>query len=185
MVRPIRPDDRDALHEAFLSLSEETRFRRFLRPVKELTGSELDYLTDVDHHDHEAVVAVDEAGEIVGVARYIRLADRPNEGEVAVTVRDEWQGRGVGTLVLRALIERARTEGVVAFTALCLASNRDMMILFDELGDGVRRTGAAQGAVELEIALPTDSHDRVRPALRAAARAPDLTAREPIAPAGD
>ena len=183
LVRPIAPDDRAALQAAFLSLSEETRYRRFLRPINRLGESELTHLTVVDHRDHEALVAVDEQGLIVGVARYIRLADRPDAAEVAVTVADEWQGRGVGTELLGDLIARAREEGVDRFVAMCLASNRDMLILFEELGESVRRTGTGEGAIELEIELPTEAPHLVGPALRAAARAPDLTAQRPVAEA--
>jgi RimJ/RimL family protein N-acetyltransferase len=180
-IRPIAAADRGALHRHFLSLSAETRQRRFLHPVKELTERDLTYLTEVDHHDHEALIAVDEDGEIVGVARFIRLEDRLDAAEVAVTIRDSWQGRGVGTAVLAALMTRAREEGIDSFSALCLAANRDMMILFEELGESVRRTGSAHGAIELEIVLPTEEREAIGPALRAAARAPDLAAREPLA----
>lgn len=88
-VRPIRADDRDGLQAAFRRLGPESRYRRFLTAKQELTEAELTWLTDVDHRDHEALVAVDDHGELVGVARYIRLADRPATAEVAVTVVDQ------------------------------------------------------------------------------------------------
>ena len=73
-VRQIRPDDREALRRGFERLSPESRYRRFLTPMEKLSESQLTYLTDVDHHDHEAMIAFDLAtpGEVVGVGRYVR-----------------------------------------------------------------------------------------------------------------
>jgi hypothetical protein len=68
-VRPIEPGDREALAEGFQHLSVESRYRRFLTPVKALTRLSLDYLTRLDHRDHEALIALTGGGEIVGVAR--------------------------------------------------------------------------------------------------------------------
>jgi RimJ/RimL family protein N-acetyltransferase len=175
-VRPIRADDRDALHAAFHKLGPESRYRRFLTAKEELTERELTWLTDVDHRDHEALVAVDDQGELIGVARYIRLADRPATAEVAVTVADEWHGRGIGTALLTRLMARAEEEEIETFVASCLGTNRDMIVLFRELGQSIRRTGGGAGVVELEIRLPTDAKHLLSPALRAAATAPTLTA---------
>ena len=81
--------------------------------MPELSEAMVRYLTDVDHHDHEAVVALDAAtDEGVGVARYVRDPERPTRAEAAVTVTDDWQGRGLGTLLLELLAVRAREEGV-------------------------------------------------------------------------
>src|SRR5215218_1571067 len=73
-VRPIGPGDRDALVAAFDRLSPESRYRRFFGPVNELSPQVLDYLSRVDHVDHEALVALDDEGAIVAVARYVRTA---------------------------------------------------------------------------------------------------------------
>jgi RimJ/RimL family protein N-acetyltransferase len=175
-VRPIRGDDRDALQGAFRRLSPSSRYRRFLTAKEHLTESELTRLTEVDHRDHEALVVTDDERNLVGVARYIRLDERPAAAEVAVTVVDEWQGRGIGTALLTRLIERAEEAGIETFVASCLATNKDMIVLFRELGQSVRRTGLGAGVLELEIELPTDASHLVRPALRAAATAPTLTA---------
>jgi GNAT superfamily N-acetyltransferase len=76
------------------------------------------YLTEVDHHDHEAIVALDEeSGEGIGVARYVRTRERPEVAEVAVTVVDDWQGRGLGTRLLEVVSARAREEDIRSFTA--------------------------------------------------------------------
>jgi RimJ/RimL family protein N-acetyltransferase len=169
-IRPIGADDKSALVDAFRHLSERSVYRRFLAPVKRLTESELAYLTELDHSDHEALVALLETGEIVGVARYVRQSAAPERAEVAVTVTDEWQGRGVGTTLLHLLARRATENGVQQFTGVCLAENREMLQLFDELGPTTRHPGEGE-VTEVEVTLPTTATHAIRPALRAAARA--------------
>jgi len=108
-------------------LSTRSRRLRFLSPKKELSSAELGYFTDVDHHDHEALGALDHAdGRGVGIARYIRDAADPQAAELAVTVIDDWQGRGLGTELMAQLSERARSEGIRRFTALVAADNPAM-----------------------------------------------------------
>jgi hypothetical protein len=77
-IRPISADDRELLRSGFEDLSEHSRYMRFQAPMASLSDKQLAYLTDVDHHDHEALVALASApGEpdIVGVARFIRVHD--------------------------------------------------------------------------------------------------------------
>jgi acetyltransferase len=152
-VRPIRPDDRVLLERGLEALSEESRYRRFLHPVKRLGERELDYLTRVDHTDHEALVALGPHGtEPVGVARYVRLDD-PESAEVAIAVVDAWQGKGVGTVLLHELVERARAAGVRRFSAICLADNAAVIDLLGRLGS-TRVDHPEPGLAELTIDLP-------------------------------
>ena len=170
VVRPVRPDDRALLLAGFERLGPDSRYKRFLAPMPELTDDVVAYLTSVDHHDHEALAAIDPAtGEGVGVARFVRLAERPDTAEAAVTVIDDWQGRGVGTILLGLLAERARAEGIVRFTALLLAENRDMLELLEALGS-VRVIDRELGTVEIEAELPAKSAGaELSQALRASA----------------
>jgi len=87
------------------------------------------------------------------VARLVRSHNDPQAAEVAVTVADDLQGRGLGTALLGFLADRARAEGIRRFTALILASNREMLDLLEDLGP-VRILERASGTIELEIALP-------------------------------
>jgi RimJ/RimL family protein N-acetyltransferase len=169
-IRPIEPDDKDALARGFDRLSERSRYRRFLSPRGPLTDAELRYLTEVDHHDHEALVAVEpETGEGVGVARFVRSNEDPKLAELAVAVADDWQGHGVGSLLAAELAKRAREEGITCFTALALAENDAMLGILQELGDV--RTGRTElGTVELAVDLPDDGISRLRRLLRAVAR---------------
>lgn len=121
LIRAIRPQDKPALVKAFEGLSEETRERRFFAPIKHLTTADLHYFTEVDHTDHEALVAIAANGQLIGVARYIGWPEKPTMAEVAVVVADDWQGRGIGSSLLTRLTLRARAAGVKAFTATCLS----------------------------------------------------------------
>jgi RimJ/RimL family protein N-acetyltransferase len=171
LIRPIRPDDREELAAGVRRLSPESRYRRFFTPTNELSASELSYLTEVDHHDHEALVALEPAsGHGIGVARFVRSADDPEVAEVAVAVADSWQNRGVATALLGRLTERAREEGVRRFSAEILADNRPMLELIEELGDVTTRH-LDHGSVRIELELPPEGLGAaLRESLRAAAR---------------
>jgi GNAT superfamily N-acetyltransferase len=171
LVRPIGPEDRAELAAGIERLSPESRYRRFLTPTSQLSESQLRYLTDVDHHDHEALVAIEPGTDHgIGVARFVRSADDPERAEVAVAVADSWQGRGVATALLDRLTQRAREEGVRWFSAEILADNRPMLELIEELGDVTTR-GVENGSLEVEVELPPEGLGAtMRQTLRAAAR---------------
>ena len=157
LIRPIEPADRDQLAAEFERLSPESRYRRFFGPVKELSARDLDHLTQVDHHDHEALVALEEGtGRGVGVARYVRT--RADEAEPAVVVADDWQGRGVGRRLLERLSQRAREEGIARFRASVLAQNRDAIALMHQLG----RTETAHLGRELEVTVELTAPEAAR-----------------------
>src|SRR4051794_23445633 len=121
-IRPIEPEDRGRLATAFDELSDQSRYQRFLSPMRRLSAAQLDYLSDVDHRDHEALVALDHnAARLVGVARYVRTDT--TVAEPAVAVVDDWQRRGVGTALLERLVDRAIEEGVTTFAGHVLAEN--------------------------------------------------------------
>jgi RimJ/RimL family protein N-acetyltransferase len=171
LVRPIRPDDREELAAGMRRLSPESRYRRFLTPTNELSASELSYLTEVDHHDHEALVALEpDSLHGIGVARFVRSRQDPELAEVAVAVADSWQNRGVATALLGRLTQRAREEGVHRFSAEILADNQPMLGLIDELGDVTMRN-LDGGSFQIELELPAEGIGAgLRESLRAAAR---------------
>jgi GNAT superfamily N-acetyltransferase len=162
-IRQGRSSDEELLLRGFARLSPESRYRRFLAPTPELTGQMVRRLTEIDHHEHEAMIALDDrTGEGVGVARYVRDPERPDTAEVAVTVIDDWQGRGLGTLLLDVISARAREEGITVFTALMLATNEEMMDLLERL-DPVRIVDRELGRVQIEVQIPERG---VAPALK-------------------
>lgn len=169
VVRPIEPSDRDALRDAFDRLSLESRYERFLSPLDHMSTAMLRYFTEVDHHDHEALVAFDpDSDHLVGVARYVREED-PQVAEAAVTVADEWQGRGLGTALLHEIAERARQEGVERFTAYVLARNDDMIDMLFRLGPA-KVVDRHHGTVQIEAELPPAGvSDQLRGLLKLAA----------------
>jgi GNAT superfamily N-acetyltransferase len=155
-VRQGSSSDKELLLRGFDRLSAESRYRRFLAPMPELTETMVQYLTQVDHHDHESMIAVDdETGEGIGVARYVRLSEHPDVAELAVTVIDAWHGRGVGGLLLEVIGARAREEGITSFTALMLATNWEMMEMLGHLGP-VEVIERSSGTVEIKAPIPED-----------------------------
>jgi RimJ/RimL family protein N-acetyltransferase len=157
VIRPVGSADAPLLADGFARLSPESRRLRFLRRKDELTPAELRYFTDVDHHHHEALGALDHTGgRGVGIARYVRDTGDPHSAEIAVTVADDWQGRGLGAELLAQLSGRARAEGIRRFTALVSAENVAMTALLRRLcADPVHRE---HGTVEWEITLvPSES----------------------------
>jgi RimJ/RimL family protein N-acetyltransferase len=122
LIREIRASDKGPLAASHARLSERSRLRRFLGPKPRLTSSDLRYLTEVDGVHHFAVVAL-VGGEIVGVARWVRLVDDPTEAEAAVVVGDALQRRGLGKLLARVLADAARSRGVHRIRASILSYN--------------------------------------------------------------
>ena len=105
-----------------------------------------------EHHDHEAIGALSTADKRgVGIARYVRDADAPQAAEIAVTVVDDWQGRGLGTELLSRLSDRAGQAGIHRFTALVAAENVAATWLARKLGACLADRGP--GTVEHEVAL--------------------------------
>ncbi|HEX6389587.1 MAG TPA: GNAT family N-acetyltransferase [Solirubrobacteraceae bacterium] len=168
-VRPIEPADKELLRAGFERLSMESRYRRFFSPLPRLSSAQLRYLTEVDHRDHEALTAVDPAtGDLLAVARYVRSEEEPHVAEVAVTVIDDWQGRGLGGALQDALADRAREEGIDTFSAVVQADNAASLRMLEGLGDHV--LSSEGNTVELRIALPErGAGERWQDVMRAAA----------------
>jgi RimJ/RimL family protein N-acetyltransferase len=174
LVRALRPDDGPGLVEAYEQLSETSRYRRFFTVKPHLSERSLALLTSVDHRDHEALVAVEPgSGQLVGVARFIRNPREPDQAEVAVTVIDSWQRRGLSTTLLCTLAQRAAQEGIRHFTAEILAENRPMLTLAHQLGNA--ETTYHGSTVSALIDLPAagqvrasghDGYDLLRAAAR-------------------
>ena len=140
-VRPLEPGDREGLAAAVGRLSPETRYLRFATPNTHLTNRELDFLLDVDHHRGEAILATDpQTGRGIAVVRYVEVPGEPGVVEIAATVADDWQGRGLGLALLAQLAQRARKEGHSALRASVLATNRRSIAMLIRAGFAPRKT---------------------------------------------
>jgi GNAT superfamily N-acetyltransferase len=142
--------DAELLFGLFHRMSPTSRYRRYLTPKPTLTGRELEHLTAIDHVAHEAIAAIDRRdGSLVGVSRYATVSGRPGVADVAVEVADELQNLGIGTLLTRLVISRARENGMTLLAATTLWENRPARALLRTLGF---RTCASDGG-EIELAL--------------------------------
>lgn len=152
IVRPIRPADAPLLVDAFDRLSAMSRYNRFLGGKSRLTAADLHRLTVVDHHDHEALIAISGDQRAVGVARYIRT-DAEARAEVAVTVVDAWHRRGLAHVLIDRLTERARAEGIRAFTALIGDDNDAALALLRNFHGHVAVVERSFGVTEYALDL--------------------------------
>ena len=150
LIRAIRPDDKALLARGMASLSPQSARLRFLAPKNHLTLAELRYLTEVDHVDHYALVAVlaDDPTTMAGVGRWVRDAEHPDAAEVAVVVGDCLQGQGLGSALGEALADAARARGVARFTAIMLPENTAAQRLFARIS-GRLCTRVSDGTYEL------------------------------------
>ncbi|HEU5034583.1 MAG TPA: GNAT family N-acetyltransferase [Mycobacteriales bacterium] len=130
-LRPIRPDDADALVALHARLSDQTRYYRFFGAYPQIPPRDLERFTVVDYDRRLAIVAALGA-DLIGVARYDRTA--PGQAEVAFVIEDVHQGRGLGPLLLEHLAAAARERGVVRFDADVLPTNRRMLRVFLDAG---------------------------------------------------
>ncbi|HEY3943989.1 MAG TPA: GNAT family N-acetyltransferase [Solirubrobacteraceae bacterium] len=113
LLRPLDSSDRERIVAAFDRLSEESRYRRFFAPLLQLSDRSLEYLTDIDHSDHEGIIALDPGtDELIGVARYVRGEPGSDRAEAAVVVADDWQHVGLGRALLERLVARAHVEDI-------------------------------------------------------------------------
>jgi RimJ/RimL family protein N-acetyltransferase len=138
-IRPIRATDAACLSDAWARSSPESRRRRMNGTLAALRPAELRYLTEVDHHDHEALVAIDsDTGRLVGVMRYIRSLNHPQEAELAALVVDDWQRRGVATALLAQLSAHALADGIERYRAIVSPENTPAIAALRRLGATAR-----------------------------------------------
>jgi len=154
-IRPIRPDD-EAREQAFVhGLSNEARYFRFLDSLRDLTPQMLAHFTHIDYHNHLALIAVTGSGPEavqIAVARYVVDPD-PRACEFAIVVADGWQGRGLATLLMQALMDAARARGVRRMYGDVLASNHKMLALTRRLGFAAHRHPDDPGIYRVEREL--------------------------------
>ena len=142
------------LTDGLRRLSDESVHRRFLTPKRSFSRAELRYLTEVDGRDHVALVAEHPSGPVrrlIAVARFVRLAEDPHAAEAAITVGDDWQGRGLGSLLSEQLAAEARGVGIRRFTATMAANNVPAHRLMARLTDHLEQHHVGSGVDELVL----------------------------------
>jgi RimJ/RimL family protein N-acetyltransferase len=157
-IRAIRPDDKARIVEAFKNLESESVYTRFFRHKSELTDEELRTATEVDFENTVALVVTipaDGGSEtIIGAGRYV-LYDPPNtlrSAEIAFTVEEDYQGRGIASRILRHLIHIAQKKGVSQFEAEVLPENRAMLAVFVRSGLPTKQS-FEEGAIHVTLTL--------------------------------
>jgi len=167
LLRMVRADDKELLREGFERLSEQTRYLRFHGVKNELTEAELRYLTELDGVKHFAIGAarVDADGHEhgLGIARLVQLPSEPGVGEAAITVADEAQGKGLGTLLFTRLVTAAAERGITQIRSYVLGSNVAMQELMKRLAPSIGadvNVHIDAGVMTIEIPLP--HHERPR-----------------------
>jgi len=139
-IRPMHPTDEPRVKALIYALSQQTIYYRFMSHLKRVPQRQIQNFVYVDHRNDVAIcVTVPEAWgeEIIAIGRYY-LDPRTNRAEVAFVVRDEWQGRGLGSFLLRYLATIARRNGVAGFTAEVLTENRAMQAVMHKTPFKVR-----------------------------------------------
>lgn len=157
VVRPLRPEDQTQIHDGFEHLSNETKHRRFLAVMKRLPPLHEHAITHVDGRNHLAwgIGVRDRDGhEIgIGVARLVRDPALPTHGEYAIVVVDEWQRRGVGKVLTRALAARSLQVGITHWTAVMFLDNRAVQEVLADVAEEVARRVPSPGVGEIEYRL--------------------------------
>lgn len=148
-LRPIRPEDQDRLIAFHDRLSRQTAYQRFFAVVKRLPPDWAHFLANVDYERRLALLAehgAPEALELVGVARYEQTG-RADTAELAFVIQDGWQNRGLGTLMLDALLTAADARGIRRFRASVLADNTrmiDLLVRFMDVRERVTESGVTE-----------------------------------------
>ena len=132
MLRPVLPGDTERTVHGHIQFSSETLYRRFMTP-RLPTPALMDYLSEVDYVDHFVWVVTD-GSDPVADARFVRDESDPTVAEIAFTVADDYQSRGIGTFLISALSIAARVGGIKRFSARMLSDNGPMRTIMDHYG---------------------------------------------------
>lgn len=136
VIRPIRPEDRRIEKDFVHNLSGESKYFRFMSSVHDLSEGMLTRFTEIDYDTQMALIAVVAEGgrELeIGVARYVVNPDGES-CEFAIAIADAWQRRGIGSMLMKCLMDAARDRELETMEGLVLASNHKMLALMDALG---------------------------------------------------
>jgi acyl-CoA hydrolase/GNAT superfamily N-acetyltransferase len=161
-IRPLRLTDEPLVRELFYRLSPESVHYRFFQMLKSMPHEKLQELLRVDYESDMAMVGLtdsDEAGHAIAIAHYMK-DPKTNFAESAFLVRDDWQGKGMGTLLMTALTEAAQLAGIAGFTGEVLMENHGMLRVFHKCGYAVE-SSLNEGVYSLRIPFAPKRHQPV------------------------
>ena len=156
-LRPLKLTDEPKLRELFYSLSPESVHYRFFRMIKSMPHEKIQEFLKIDYESDMGIVVLPDKSEdapIIAIAHYMK-EPRTNFTEAAFLVLDAWQGKGVGTALMRTLVGIARQHGIAGFTACVLAQNLGMLRVFHKCGYHVE-SNLTEGVYSLRI--PFDAY---------------------------
>ena len=136
LLRPIKPTDGPLILDIFSKLSRESIFYRFMTHLERLQPVQLEHLVKIDHVTHFAMAAViieDAREAIIGTCRYI-VTGEPGRAELTITIRDDWQGKKIGKILVNRVVDIARSRGIATIEILLDSRNERMKRLFSHLG---------------------------------------------------
>jgi len=166
-IRPIKPTDEPQMKDMFYDFSERTVYLRYHALLKSMPHDSLQVFCNVDYETEMALVGIvekDGIEEIVAVGRYM-TEPGGQSAELAFAVRDEWQRKGIGTILFRTLVRIARQRGIRQATASVLAENQGMMRIFHRSGLPVKhRMESGVIAVEIDLSKPLPEEPPAEPA---------------------
>jgi len=154
LIRPLRPEDKDSIMEGFERISLHSRYLRYSSSSARLTPEDLEILTCQDEKKYFALGACDLSRPGlygIGIARYVMCDDEPNTAEIAVVVVDEYQGRGLGSLLLDLLITIARKNGIHSLRGYVLTENRAMIRLLKRVNGTFRQLDYSTFRIDISL----------------------------------
>jgi GNAT superfamily N-acetyltransferase len=167
-LRLVQPSDKEILRQGFERLSPRSRYQRFFEAKRRLSARELDYLTQIDGVDHFAIGALrqlpDGSFEGLGIGRFVRSSEARSSAEAAVAVIDEWQAKGIGSLLLMRLAAAARERGIEYFTAEVQRTNQAMQALLARVPGAILAPGSGE-TLRIRVPLPSATGGQQSPEL--------------------
>lgn len=166
LLRPVLPGDDERTMHGHVQFSSETLYRRFMT-ARVPTPALMHYLAEVDYVDHFVWVVTD-GGDPVADGRFVRDENDPTLAEIAFTVADAYQGRGIGSFLFGALSVAARVDGVERFSARMLSENVPMRTIMDKYGAVWQRedVGVITTVIDVprarDLSLGRDMADRIK-----------------------
>ncbi len=142
LFRPVKPTDEELLKDLFYSLSDESRYKRFMSAREDMPHERRQEFVQINFKKEMAIAVIDP--EIEGPERMIgegdyRIKEGQNIAEISVMIRDEYQSQGIGSALVEYLTMIAKQQGLDGFTAEVLADNKRMLHVFEKMGYDIEK----------------------------------------------